>query len=86
VHEKDKRTMIKLRQFASISEGLNNYRIHLNLDSIAIYMWYDAHMNGDMDTLITELLEYRRGNCTIQDCKDCDKGIEMDGNYVMQES
>lgn len=76
--QKDKRTMLKMRQFGSLAEGLTQFRIHLKLMDVIMYKWYDAYMNGDMDALISELLNDRRGYCHIKDCKDCDKGIALE--------
>jgi len=76
--QKDKRTNTKMRQFGSLAEALNQYRNHLKLMDVIMYKWYDAYMNGDMDALINELLNDRRGYCDIKDCKDCDKGIALE--------
>ena len=76
--QKDKRTMLKMRQFGTLAEALNQYRNHLKLMDVIMYKWYDAYMNGDMDSLINELLNDRRGYCDIKDCKDCDKGIALE--------
>ena len=75
---KDKRTMTKMRQFGSLSEALRQYREHLKLMDVIMYKWYDAYMNGDMDALISELLNDRRGYCDIKDCNDCEKGIALE--------
>ncbi len=76
--QKDKRTMTKMRQFGFLSEALTQYREHLKLIDVIMYKWYDAYMNGDMEALISELLNDRRGYCDIKDCKDCEKGIAME--------
>jgi len=75
---KDKRTMIKMRQFGSLSAALTQYREHLKLIDVVMFKWYDAYMNGDMDALISELLNDRRGYCDIKDCNDCEKGIALE--------
>ena len=76
--QKDKRTMTKMRQFGSLSAALTQYREHLKLLDVIMYKWYDAYMNGDMEALISELLNDRRGYCDIKDCKDCEQGIAME--------
>lgn len=76
--QKDKRTMLKMRQFGSLAEGLTQFRMHLKLMDVIMYKWYDAYMNGDMDALISELLNDRQGYCDIKDCRDCDKGIALE--------
>ena len=76
--QKDKRTNTKMRQFGTLAEALTQYRTHLKLLDVIMYKWYDAYMNGDMDALINELLNDRRGYCNIKDCKDCEKGIAME--------
>ena len=75
---KDKRTNTKMRQFGFLSEALTQYRMHLKLLDVIMYKWYDAYMNGDMEALISELLNDRHGYCDIKDCKDCEKGIAME--------
>ena len=77
--QKDKRTMTKMRQFGSLTKGLNEYREHLNLIHTIMYKWYDAYMNGDIDTLITELLNDRVGFCNVDECDDCAKGLSLEG-------
>ena len=76
--EKDKRTIKKMRQFGSIAQALTQYREHLHLLDVVMYKWYDAYMNGDMDSLINELLNDRQGYCDIKDCRDCEKGIALE--------
>ena len=76
--QKDKRTNTKMRQFGSLAEALTQYREHLKLLDVVMYKWYDAYMNGDMEALISELLNDRRGYCDIKDCNDCEKGIAME--------
>lgn len=76
--QKDKRTNTKMRQFGTLAAALTQYRMHLQLMDVVMYKWYDAYMNGDMDALINELLNDRRGYCSIKDCKDCDKGIALE--------
>ena len=76
--QKDKRTMTKMRQFGCLSEALTQYREHLNLIDVIMYKWYDAYMNGDMESLITELLNDRRGYCNVKDCEQCAKGLSLE--------
>ena len=76
--QKDKRTMTKMRQFGFLAEALTQYREHLKLIDVIMYKWYDAYMNGDMEALISELLNDRRGYCHIKDCKDCEQGIALE--------